>query len=317
MERPTTHRSSRSLIAALAVLALLASLAGCSSRSHTAQSSGAVAADAPAARGEMLAPSTPPAPADAAKSVADGVVAQAANAGGAMVPALPVATRHEIIYTGEMRVEVEDVQAAVRQVEKTVAGAGGWVSNHQFDTDAQGARRAVVEVRIPTAAFGATRDALHAIGDVDHDAVQSQDVGRQLVDLEARLRNLQREESVISALFDRKGKMGEVLEVEHELARVRGEIEAVQGQLRYLNEQVSYSTLSLTLEPKRPAIEHKIASWNLGYHVIRAWKLLATATRMFVTSIIYVTILALPILVLGWATWRALHVFGLRRTRTD
>jgi hypothetical protein len=215
--------------------------------------------------------------------------------------------RREIIYTGETTLEVDDVEKTTGQVEKTLANVKGWVSGHQLNVDTEGRRVATIAMRIPAAQFSDVHDSLRRLGEVIHDEVRSQDVGMEFVDLEARARNLQREESVISGLFSRGGKIGDVLQVERELARVRGEIEQTQGRLRYLTDQVAFSTLSLTLTPKRPAIERKVASWNMGYHVLRAWHLLVGVAKGFTYFVVYTAIVIGPFALLGWGIWRVVR----------
>ncbi len=233
--------------------------------------------------------------------------------GAALATAEAAMPRQEIIYTGDLRVEVNDVAVAASQVEKTVAEAGGRSSDRQMSTDAEGHRTATITLRFPAAKFTPVHDALLKLGDVISDRVQSQDVGKQFVDLEARLKNSEREETVVAALFSREGKIGDVLQVERELARVRGEIEQVQGQLRYLKDQVAFSTLTVTLAPKRPAIERKMESWNLGYHVLRAWRALVTVARGLTYFVIYTVIVVGPFLLLAWIVWRIVRA-ARRRT---
>jgi hypothetical protein len=271
----------------------------------------------------VMSPAPPPgAPAEVAgegEMVDRSGDASAGSAGGGRAPGASLATaeaampRQEIIYTGDMRVEVDDVAAAASQVEKTVSEAGGRASDRQMNTDAEGHRTATIAARFPAAKFTAVHDALLKLGDVISDRVQSQDVGKQFVDLEARLKNLVREETVVAGLFSREGKIGDVLQVERELARVRGEIEQIQGELRYLKDQVAYSTLTVTLAPKRPAIERKMESWNLGYHVLRAWRALVAVARALTYFVIYTVIVVGPFVLLAWIVGRIVRAARRRR----
>ncbi len=227
------------------------------------------------------------------------------------------ALRREIIYVGTMTVEVDDVEGASRRLIEAVQASGGWVSNRQLHTDSEGHRTGTIEVRVPSGRFEGIHDAAKGIGAVVRDVVESRDVGKEFVDLEARLRNLEREELVIAGLFDRRGKISEVLEVERELARVRGEIEQIQGQLRYLRDQVSFSTLNVSLVPKRPAIERKMESWNLGYHVLRAWRALVAIVRAVTHVVIYSLIVILPLALVAWVLGRGVLILIRRRKQPD
>jgi hypothetical protein len=212
--------------------------------------------------------------------------------------------RRAIIYTGETTLEVDDVEKTTGQAEQALATAGGWIAAKQLHVDSEGLRIASLSMRIPSAKFSSLHDDIRRLGEVVYDEIHSQDVGMEFVDLEARARNLQREESVIAELFQREGKIGDVLQVEHEMARVRGEIEQVQGRLRYLTDQVGFSTLTVDVRPRRPAIERKVASWDMGYHVLRAWHALVAVARALTYFVIYGVIVVGPFALLGWAAWR-------------
>jgi hypothetical protein len=252
-------------------------------------------------------------------SAGSDAIPQAAVVGApAASPALVAAAeasmpRREVIYSGALTIEVEDVEKAMARVQAVTLRSGGWVSEQEMSTDAEGHRTTVIALRIPASKFHGVRDTLRGIGEVIHDGVHSQDVGKEFVDLEARLRNLEREEKVIAELFSRKGKIAEVLQVERELARVRGEVERIQGQLRYLGDQVAYSSLAVTLSPKRPAIERKIASWNLGYHVLRAWRALVGVARALTYFVVYTVIVIGPFALLAWIVWRGMRARKAKR----
>jgi hypothetical protein len=258
----------------------------------------------------LMAPSAPAAVAENSVVVEDAAVASGPtdNAGtrGAFETAEASITR-QIITTGEVTIEVDDVEASTRSLESIVAKAGGWIAHREASRDEEGRRKASLVVRFPSSGFATIHDALAGLGDVTHDAIRTQDVGREFVDLEARHHNLLREEGVIRELFERKGKIGEVLAVERELARVPGEIEQIEGQLRYLRNQVSYSTLAISLAPKRPAIQSKVESWSLGYHAVRATRMLLGTARSMATALLYVVIVIGPFALVIAAVGLVLH----------
>ena len=71
----------------------------------------------------------------------------------------------------------------------------------------------------------------------------AQDVTEEFVDLEARISNKKRlEKRIVELLSSSSGKIKDVIEVERELARVRGEIEQSEGRLRYLTDRTEFTT---------------------------------------------------------------------------
>jgi hypothetical protein len=92
---------------------------------------------------------------------------------------------------------------------------------------------------------------------VDFVNVNAEDVGEEFVDLTARAANGRRlEERLLDLLGSRTGRLQDVLAVERELARVREEIERLDGRLRYLRTRAAMSTLSVTVHEPPPLVSH-------------------------------------------------------------
>ncbi len=89
--------------------------------------------------------------------------------------------------------------------------------------------------------------AVSKLGEVRTNHVGSQDVTEEFADLEARIRNKQEEEKrLLKHLAESTGKLEDILSVERELSRVRGEIEQMQGRLRFLANRAELSTVTIT-----------------------------------------------------------------------
>jgi hypothetical protein len=78
--------------------------------------------------------------------------------------------------------------------------------------------------------------------------MSSQDVGGQLVDLDARVRAARAEEGALSALLSKAGDIGQILQVRDRIAAVRTEIEQLDGQQAALRDQVALSTIHVSLD---------------------------------------------------------------------
>jgi len=104
---------------------------------------------------------------------------------------------------------------------------------------------------------------------VQQQSRSAEDVSTQLVDYQARLRNLRRSEETVLKILDRSGNVGDVLKVAQELNTIRQSIEQISAQLSSLQNQVAYSTIDLYLEstiaplPAQPSTQAQLANtWN-------------------------------------------------------
>jgi hypothetical protein len=246
-QQPHRGRSAGYLVG---LLLSLYSMAGCAAVPQFSETAGDVAREA--------------APADA--------MANSATAAKVTAPeAAPVATRQpQLIKRANLALTVSSVDESLEAVATVVQTQQGDILDLQdHQPEAGQYRRAYVRIRVPQANLEQTLKALAALGTVDQRSITAEDVSTQLVDLQARLRNLRTSEEALLKLMDRSGSISDVLEVSRELSGVREQIEQLDAQLKTLQTQVSYSTLELTLKaavtstaPARPLTEKVGDAWQ-------------------------------------------------------
>lgn len=160
-----------------------------------------------------------------------------------------------LIRTGESRLEVDSLSAAIAALERAAAAADGWIAESSVSLGEHEHRSARLVVRVPAARWDDLVAGLRSIGEPRHLSTATEDVGEQFVDLNAQLANAQRVEArYLELLRTRTGSLEDLLAVERELARVRERIESLQGRLRYLGERVAVSTMVVHLEQRTPIL---------------------------------------------------------------
>ena len=158
--------------------------------------------------------------------------------------------QRQIISQGSMSVEVPDVSFASARVRAIAEGAGGFVEQlSSFGVDQF--QQSTLTIRVPQEEFFSVFEQIKALGKVQNENAGSEDVTERFIDLEARLKSAQREEASLLSLLDRAEKVSEVLVIERELARVRTEVEQVQGQLNFLERRVDLATITVFLTPPK------------------------------------------------------------------
>ncbi|HJN17282.1 MAG TPA: DUF4349 domain-containing protein [Armatimonadota bacterium] len=278
----------------LAALVVVVVIGGCVGRMKSAEHTYDAAESPMAASPEMMR-------ADESYEADDG------SAGGGMSAMDFISTAAEtgeisrhVIYTADMSLWVKDVEASVTQVEAQVDEMGGWLQSKDAQVDYRDQPTCTIQIRVPRDKFRSTMANLRQMGEVRSERILPKDVTGQLNDLDARLKNLRREEEVVAALFEREGKISDVLEVERELARVRGEIERIEAALRTMAESVAFSSISVALSLEPAVIVQQISKWSIGDHVLNAWRTLLAILRAVVTALIYTVICVGPFALVVW-----------------
>ena len=222
----------------------------------------------------------------------------------------PDAAFRSVIRTARLGVEVERYDAAARHLLDIAEGAGGFIADSSYSED-EGRPRGEFILRVPAGRFAAAIKDVEAMGTVRQRQISAQDVTEEYVDLQARQRNLERHEQQLLTFMDRATKVQDLLAVEQELSRVRGQIEQITGRLRYLAHNVDMASITVVLS-ERPKKGHA-GLWDLdGTLAKMQGAFLATVEQIFAAAE-RVLVLASTLLPVGALAGVAWTVF--RRTR--
>lgn len=153
-----------------------------------------------------------------------------------------------IIRNGSLELTVQDTRETIKTVRELVNSVEGVISYSNVYEIKEGIYGAYLTLRVPQERFDAVMLQLETLGKAANIQTGQDDVTMEYVDLESRLNNQKAQEARLVEILEMATTVEEVLEVERELYRVRGEIESMTAQFRYLSDQVAYSTIDLTLK---------------------------------------------------------------------
>ena len=209
----------------------------------------------------------------------------------------------KIVKSGRISLEVESVVTAMDEIASIADELGGYVvSSDKYETDE--GPSANMNIRIPVDKFDQAFDRLRQLAiDVPHESTDSIDVTEEYVDLQARLRNLEATESQYLALLERAETVEDTIQVWRELSNIRGQIEQIEGRMKYLERTSDMSFIQISLsEPGALA-----GPWSPSNAIRSAIRGLVTFLRGIVTALIWIGIFC-------WI-WIPALVFYLRRRR--
>lgn len=169
-----------------------------------------------------------------------------------------------IVRTANLTVTTKEFEKARPAVEEILKRHHGYVGEMNVDTPTGSARSLTATLRVPAAQLEATLADLKGLGRVEKESQNGEEVTQQYVDLEARLKNSRNtEQRLVQLQRERTGKLSDVLSVENQISRVRGEIEQMEAQRKEMRKQVDYATLNLTVSEDYKA-ELKVVPTSTG-----------------------------------------------------
>jgi hypothetical protein len=217
-----------------------------------------------------------------------------------------------VIKTGEMNMRVNSIEIAIDQIKNIARTHGGDEVSSDF-SKSTGRKQGYIIVKIPVEKYTETFEAIKDIAPlVTHESSRAQDVTAQFIDLESRIKNKKEHESRLRTFFDRAEDVDELIQIERELARVRTEIEQMEGQLNYLKDQTQFSTIHITLlEDENIVISEE---WRPLQVVKDSFNTLIRKSTNLLNSVIRFTITSLPFIIIfaigAWFLYfTAKHIF--------
>jgi anti-sigma factor RsiW len=172
----------------------------------------------------------------------------AAASQGKLQAAEPRVNEPMIARTVSLSVVVKRFDAARASLDAILARHNGYAAGLNVATPESAARTLQASLRIPAAKLAGALSELKALGRVEAETQNGEEVTQQHADLVARLKNSRETEQRLQAiLLQRTGKISDVLAVEQEIARVRGEIEQMEAEQQTLEHRVSFATIDLRL----------------------------------------------------------------------
>src|SRR5918998_3019528 len=202
-----------------------------------------------------------------------------------------------IVRTGQASIEVDSLNPSMAELRRIVQRVGGFVADASVQSGRNQIRSATLQVKVPSNRFDDLTAGLEPLGRLQFVNVGAQDVSEEFVDLTARVENGRRlEDRLVELLRTRPGKLQDVLTVERELARIREEIERIEGRLRFLKTSAQLSTLSINLFEPPPLVASHPGHSVIAEAFKTAWRNFVGVLAGAIASLGFIT----PILVLGW-----------------
>ena len=206
-----------------------------------------------------------------------------------------------VTYNAHISLETSDPQAVLNRISALAESYGGYVAGSSRTPNG-----AEITIRVPKDNFHSAVQQIETYGKVLNEQRTSEDVTEQFIDLKARLENMQRQEQRLRDILNLAKSVDEVLQVERELERVRGEIESLQGQVNYIERNVAMSLISVGLTTPPPPFTPPGMDWKETFETA------LTGLFVVVRGLIILAVSLLPIAVIGIPVY---HVYRRRERK--
>ena len=239
---------------------------------------------------------------------------------GASAPSSGDIAVDKIIYSASATVETTDFDDTIAKLEALIASYGGFIesssiSGNNYYHSSHGyasSRSADYRIRIPSRDFATLMNSLSELGNVPYSNTYTENITSQYYDVQARLEAYRTEEKSLLDMMEKADNVKDLLEIQEYLSDVRYRIESLQSTLTNWDRQVSYSSISLSVEEVQVYTpESKLTfGQQLGLALSRGLRSIGE----FFRDLLLWLLEALPTLII-LAAFVVLVVFIVRRVR--
>jgi hypothetical protein len=227
----------------------------------------------------------------------------------------------KLVRTAALGLIVKTPAETAEKIIQIAQGAGGFLVTSNVNGGAD-ATSASLTIRVPAEKFDEVRAQIRKLGlRMENESIEAQDVTKQYVDQEARLRNLRAEEQQYLGILRKAATVKETLEVSDKLNEVRGSIEEKQAEFEALSKQVETVAINITLRAEadaqvfglnwRPLYQLKIAARE-GLGGLGDYAASMTAFVFYLPTVLLWLFTILAGAAIGWRLlrWAAKVFFG-------
>ena len=209
----------------------------------------------------------------------------------------------KVIKEGRVEFETRDLSATRKQILEVISTHQGYVSSDQ-EFNYPGRKSNTLVIRIPAGKFDQVlTEATSGVKEFEQKEILVKDMSEEFVDIEARLKTKKELETRYTELLKQAKNVMEMVEIENQIGQLRADIESTEGRLAYLQDQVSFSTLSMTFYESVPEGMGLSHEFKIGFR--NGWENLVA----FFVLLINIW----PFLLLALAGWFGLRVYRGRK----
>jgi hypothetical protein len=209
----------------------------------------------------------------------------------------------KIINTAYITIEVHDVPGQVEALKNLALQKGGYLSSTNIQNSYNNRLSGTVIIRIPATEFENTLTAVKSIGTVKTLSTQGGDVTEEYVDLQAQKTSYQNQLAQYNEIMKKAVKVEDVIVIQQQIDRVQTELNRLEGRLKFLDSQVDFSTITISLQEPEPV------GGESGHNFVTTINEGIAGFFGMIDAIIIILFTLLPLIIVGVA------VYGIYRWR--
>ena len=201
----------------------------------------------------------------------------------------------KIQKNANLSIEVKDIEKSLDKAKQIISTFNGEIISTSSGGMDFGQPYANIRLRVPSEKLNDAVDELKKISSkILSENTYTNDVTEEFIDVEAKLNIMKSTEKRFNDLLNEAKNVEEVLQVEKELMRIRGEIDSLEGRLGYLSQTTDTSEINLSINEEVPITGEK---WSFSESLSSALKNLSSFAKSFANLLINLVVF-IPVIII-------------------
>ncbi len=163
-------------------------------------------------------------------------------------------SKSKIIKNGELSIRAKDVFAGKTSIDKLLKKYNAYYQNEELNNNDKYINYRL-KIRVPSDNFEALMNGIeNGQNEVLNKKIEAVDVTEEYIDLESRIANKKEYLKRYRELLSRAGAIKDIIEIQEKVREIQEELESKEGRIKYLKDQINYSTLDITIGDKKDFI---------------------------------------------------------------
>ncbi len=215
-----------------------------------------------------------------------------------------ILSERKVIRSANVTVEVENFDEAYSKLDTLILGIG-FIQSTNINTEKYFAdneqkllRHGSIVIRVDKEKFDKVLNSIKGIGEVLSWNINGEDVTDKFFDTESRLRLLRIEEGKLEEYLKKLNDLDQIFKTESRLTDIRYQIESLTGNLKKMGDLVDLSTISITMNEKRPGADEPVKPLTYWEKLLNNFLYSIKGVANFIGELVIVLVAATPILIL-------------------
>lgn len=205
-------------------------------------------------------------------------------------------SKRMVVKSGTLSLEVDNFDISEKKVSEIAKNQNGFIANSTSSVNPSGKKSGTIIIKVPVDKYDNLINEISAAGKVASKNIMSSDVTEEYIDLESRAKTQKElEQRLLKLLSEKTARLVDIVEVEEKLAAVRQRIESLQGKMKLLTNQASYSTLSVSIY--EPAMLQTTSGGGFFYELGQGFKKGLLVMTEILSGLLTIVIALLPVII--------------------